>query len=195
MLQERFDMIKSISAAPSFKGYIPVKHFALYPKDNKYYQVTKRENLIKCQSFVVRNLNGTAKKMKNQEFIDYYRFHDGDYKTCPVVQSAYDNTTPTIYMITGYDTDAVKLEARNIGKAKREAIELTGNSETFESKNKANEYFRNINRLIRTSCRQVQAPNGDKLELQVYFIPKYDKDGKVKSFIYQTAYFAKDETK
>ena len=184
-------MINNISAATSFKGYIPVKHFALYPKDNKFYPVTKRKNLTKCQSFVVRNLNGTAKNMKNQEFIDFYKAQDIDYRNCPVVHSVYDDNTPTIYMVTGKDTDNVRLEAKAVGIAKKDSIDRIGNTKSFEVRNISNDYFKKVKHFLKSACRQVKSQNDEPLELQVYFIPKYGKDGQVKGFKYSEAKFVK----
>ena len=67
--------INSISSI-SFKGYVPVRYMAKNPKNDKYVPVIKNENIRKCQSFVVRNLNGTAKNMRNDDFVNFY-FHRG----------------------------------------------------------------------------------------------------------------------
>ncbi len=92
-------------------------------------------------------------------------------------------------MVTGKDTDVIKQAAKPVGRAKRESIDTTENTKSPEVRNATNQYIRDVKWYIKHSCRQVKSPNGDKLELHVYFLPKYGRDGKVKSFTYQIASF------
>lgn len=177
---------------PSFKAYVPVTYYAKNPADGKYCRVMKPENVKKCQSFVVRNLNGTAKNMKNQQFVDFYSQFDSDYRNRPEVRSVYDNDSARVFVITGNDVDAVTQFAKPIGKAKGESIDRTGHSSSFETKLATNDYFRQIKYFLRNSCRQIKDSDGNKLTLRVFFDPKYKKDGTLKGFEFVNARMISD---
>ena len=168
----------------SFKAYVPVVFYAKNPENGKYSRVMKPENVKKCQSFVVRNLNGTAKNIKNDEFVTMYSSFDKDYKSVREVRSVYDYDNARVLMVTGRDVDAVTQMAKPIGKAKSESIDRTGRSSSFETRLATNDYYRQIKSFLRKSCRAVKSESGSKLALQVYFDPKYKKDGQLKAFDY-----------
>ena len=187
-------MINSVYQT-SFKGFIPITYYARNPKDGKYWQVTKKPNLRKCQSFIVRNLNGTAKNIRSQAFIDFYGKYDKDYQKCRQVHSVYDNESPTVYMITGNDVDKIKNLARPIGKARSESMFTLGHSNSFEAKSEANYFFKQVKSFLKHDCKQITNEDGDKLSLKVYFNPKYNREGKVKAFNYVEAELVKEPAK
>lgn len=178
--------IKSVQN-PSFKAYIPVTYYAKNPANDKYVRVMKPQNIKKCQSFVVRNLNGTAKNMKNDDFVDFYSSYDRDYKNQKTVRSVYDYDNSTVIMISGKDTDAVSNMAKPIGIAKGESIDRTGRSNSFETQLATRDYFNQIKSFLKYSCKQVKNDKGEKLSLRVYFDPKYKKDGTLKDFKFVNA--------
>ena len=45
----------------SFKGYMPVEFYARHPRTGYYVPVLKKENIRKCQRFVINNLNNPNK--------------------------------------------------------------------------------------------------------------------------------------
>ena len=79
----------NINRTLSFKANIPVFFYAKNPANNKYVPVMKNENIRKCQSFVARNLNGTAKNCKDDGFVEFYKMHDNDYANRPEIHSVY----------------------------------------------------------------------------------------------------------
>ena len=168
----------------SFKGYIPVSYFAKNPANNEYVPVIKNENIRKCNGFVVRNLNGTAKSNKNSDFVSEFKSYDKDYASVPAVKSVYDDVSPRVYLITGKDVDTVNALAKPVGVAKREACERTGKSKSFESKMAANNYFKQIRSFINYNCRRIKDKDGQPLSLNVYFNPEYTKNNSLKGFKY-----------
>lgn len=186
--------IKSVQS-PSFKAYIPVTYYAKDPKSGDFLRVMKPENMRKCQSFVVRNLNGTAKKMENKKFIEFYSSFDKDYRNRSEVRSFYDSDNARVFMITGKDIDAVQQMAKPIGIAKGESMDRTGQSKSFESKYASHDYAKKVKSFLRMNCKQVQTEDGDKLSLRVYFDPKYKKDGTLKGFEFINARMISDREK
>ncbi len=169
----------------SFKGYVPVKFYARNPKDGKYSRVIKHENLRKCQGFVVRNLNGTAKSNRNEEFVNFYRKQDKDYRYCPAVMSMYDEDRgrdPIVYMITGSDVDIAKQMAKPVGIAKGESLDRLGTTKSFEAKYEAQNYTQNIKRFLARNCKRLKNTKGQNLTLRVFFNPKYNKKNELKGF-------------
>lgn len=180
---------------PAFKAYIPVKYYAKHPDKDEYVQVVNNENIKKCHSFVVRNLNGTAKNQKNDEFVKFYRDYDSDYRRIPKVMSVYDKDYPQVYMVTGKDVDIAKNMAKPVGIAKGYSIDRCGTSRTFESANAAKNYFSNVKNFLRNSCRQLKTDDNEKLSLRVYFNPKYGvRSQKLQGFDFVNAIFVKEES-
>ena len=184
--------VNSVSSV-SFKAYIPVKYMAKNDITGDYMPVIDNSNIRKCQSFVVRNLNGTAKNMKNDNFVKFYKAHDKDYARIPFVHSVYDDKSPVVYMVTGSDTDVVKQLAKPVGKAKGEAVGAIGRADSFESHLASRNYFKNVKTFLNRSCRRVKTPDGQPLSLVVYFQPKYKKNNELKGFDFVTAKFVIDE--
>ena len=176
----------------SFKGYIPVQYYAKHPTKDKYVPVIKRENIKKCNGFVVRNLNRTAKNNRNQNFVNQYKNQDRDYRSLPVVKSIYDDETPTVFLVTGKDVDEVNNLAKPVGIAKRESIDAIGNSHSFESKNAAKNYFRNAKNFLFRYCNRVKNEDGKPLTMQVFFNPVYNKRQELKGFDYVKTSFVQD---
>ena len=171
----------------SFKAYIPVSYYAVDMATKKCSRIVKPENIKKCQSFVVRNLNGTAKNNKNDSFVSYYSSFDRDYKTIPKVRTVYDYDSAKAYIVTGKDVEVVDKLAKPIGIAKSESVERTGESKSFETKTAAKNYFRQIKNYIKNSCRRLKTETGTGLELRVFYQPKFKKNGELKSFEYVNA--------
>lgn len=185
------DMINKISPC-SFKSYIPVTYYAKAPNENEYTQIISRENMRKCQSFVTRNLNGTAKNMKCPEFVNMYKSYDKGYAYNPVVHSVYDKDTPTVYMVTGNDVNVVQSYAKNVGKMKSESILRIGEAKSYESKKAAKDYFRQVKNFMKKSCRRVKNQNNEDLSLRVYFDTPLTRNGNIKGFNFANARFVKD---
>lgn len=179
--------------SPSFKAYVPVTYYAKNPADGKYCRVMKPENVKKCQSFVVRNLNGTAKNMKNEQFVDFYSKFDSDYSKRPEVRTVYDYDKARAFIITGNDVDAISNFAKPIGIAKGESIDRTGHSSSLETHLAAKDYFSQVKYFLRNSCKQVKDPNGNKLALRMYYDPQYKKDGTLKGFKFVNARMIADD--
>ncbi len=182
--------VKSVQS-PSFKAYVPVFFYVKDKDTDTYDRVTSPQAMRKCQSFVVRNLNGTAKNMANDSFVKGYSKYDSDYKKNSQVASYYDYDNAMVLMITGKDADSVKQMAKPIGIAKGDAKDKTGVARSFESKMATKDYFRQLKSFLRTSCKQVHTEDGENLALKVFFNPKYKKDGSVAKFNYEKACFTK----
>jgi hypothetical protein len=184
-------MLNKISQC-SFKSYIPVTYYAKCPNENNYSQIVSKENMRKCQSFVVRNLNGTAKNMKCPEFVNMYKSYDKGYAYNPVVHSVYDKDKPIVHMVTGNDVDVVRNFAKNVGQTKHESIARIGKSESYESKKAAKDYFREVKSFIKNNCRRVKNSENENLSLRVYFDTPLTKTGTIKAFNFANARFVKD---
>ncbi len=178
----------------SFKSYIPVTHYAKHPVTGEYCPVLKSENIRKCQGFVVRNLNGTAKNNKSTDFVNMYKSFDKDYAYLPVVHSVYDKESPVVYMVTGRDVDVVQQMAKTVGKAKHESISILGDTNSFEAKNASYQFFKNVKAFLRKSCKCVKNDNNENLSLRVYFNPKYNRNSKLTGFEFVNAEFVKENS-
>lgn len=178
----------------SFKAYVPVTYYAKNPATNKYVPVTKEENIRKCQSFVVRNLNGTAKNMKNDKFVEFYKSFDSDYAKVPKVRSVYDKDYPQVFMVTGRDVDFVDEMAKPVGKAKGDAMDRLGHSKSFEAANATRSYFREVKDFLKYRCPRLKNDEGQKLSLRLYFDPKYNKKGDLKGFDFVNAGFTAEKS-
>lgn len=186
-------MITSVQT-PTFKGYVPVQFYAKNPANGKYGPVQKRENIKKCQSFVVRNLNGTAKNNRNEDFVDFYKQYDSDYCAIPAVHSIYDDNRPIVHMVTGKDVDRVKEMAKPLGKAKADSLEAFGHTGAFEVYQTGREYYRGVHNFIKNSCRHLKSDDDNQnLMLRVYFDPVYGKKGQFKGFNFVNARFLKEQ--
>lgn len=187
--------INSVSAV-SFKASIPVKYFAKNPKNDKYVPVLKNENIRKCHGFVVRNLNRTAKNNVDKDFVNFYKNFDRDYRNVPFVHSVYKQIGPVVYLITGSDVDTVKNLAKPVGIAKSEAINVLGDSRSFDSVLAARTYESKVQNCIDNYFRPVKSKdNNNPLELQVYFNPEFrKKSGELKGFNFVGAQFVDTKT-
>lgn len=176
----------------SFGGCVPIYYYAKNPATGKYSPVMKKPNITKCQSFVVRNLNGSAKKMKNDAFVKFYEKYDADYRQCRKVKSIYDKESPKVFMLTGKDAENADIMAKPIGKAKGKAKAETGNADSIESKNACNRYYDNIKDYINNSCKRLQNSNGEDLSLHLFYEPQYNKKQELKGFKFVNAGFKTD---
>ncbi len=186
-------MINSVSCV-SFKAYIPIKFLAKNPETGNYNRIIDKENIRKCQSFVVRNLNGTAKNIKNEKFVEFYKSYDKDYAALPKVHSVYDNKKPVVYMVTGKDTDVIDSLAKPVGTAKGKSMETIGNISSFESRSASRNYFTNVGIFLKNACKRVHSSDGQDLSLVMYFKPVYTKrDKKLTGFEFMNAQFTNQE--
>lgn len=187
-------MINKISPC-SFKSYIPVTYYAKDPSENEYSRIISRDYMRKCQSFVTRNLNGTAKNMKCPEFINMYKSYDKDYAYYPFVHSVYDKDEPVVYMVTGKDVDIVQRYAKNVGKAKSESLARIGEARSYESRKAAKDYFKDVKNFINNFCHRVRNNRNEDLSLRVYFDTQLTKNGEIKGFKFSNARFIKESEK
>ena len=174
----------------SFKGCIPVEFYARHPRTGFYVPVLKQENIRKCQSFVVRNLNNPDGKNSNKDFINKYRQIDKDYSKNPIVASVYEKDAPIVHMATGYDAMIIKEMGKNLGKSKKEVFEETGETYSSETRFLARKYFQDARNYIKKMCTRVKDKDGAKLKMSVYFNPIYGYEKKVKKFEYEDVKFS-----
>lgn len=191
MVEIEVKMLNKISPC-SFKSYIPVTYYAKDPNETEYTQIISKDNMRKCQSFVVRNLNGTAKNMRCPEFVNLYKSYDKDYQYYPVVHSVYDKDEPIVYMVTGKDVDIVQSYAKNVGKAKSESIARIGESRSYESRKAAKNYFKDVKKFLNNFCNRVRNNQSEELSLRVYFDTELTKTGNIKGFKFANARFIKE---
>lgn len=184
--------IKSVQS-PAFKAYVPVSYYIKDNETGEYDRVTSPKIMKKCQSFVVRNLNGTAQSMACDRFVNGYSKYDADYRKDRRVTTHYDEKNARVLMVTGSDVDAVKNMAKPIGIAKGEALERTGVAKSYESKAASRDYFKQLKSFLRNSCRQVHNSKGENLALRVYFTPKFKRDGSISKLNYDCALFTKND--
>ena len=175
----------------SFKSSIPVYFYAKNPANDQYVPVLKNTNIRKCQNFIVRNLNGNARKKTDFGLINFYSKYDKDYASNPVVHSVYQSRGPMLYMVTGNDVEVVNELARTVGIAKGESKDAFGHSKSFEAQYAAKNYKIKVNNFIKNVCRPVKSGiGGEKLALHLFFTPKYKKkSGELIGFSFATAQF------
>lgn len=183
--------IKSNSTV-SFKGYVPVKYMAKDDETGRYLPVTSDKLVRKCQNFVVRNLNGTAQKNFNEDFVELYKKYDKDYARTPIVHSVYDKRLPIVHMVTGADVQTVENFAKPVGIAKGAAMDSIGRSSSFEASMASRNYFKNVRAFIQGQCKRLKSENGKNLSLVVYFDPKYTRTDKLKGLDYAGALFTEE---
>ena len=184
--------INSINSM-SFKGYVPVIYKARNPNDNTYVTITNKSYIKKCHSFVVRNLNGTAKSNKDKGFVEFYKDHDPDYRRMPVVHSVYLDDFKGVYLITGNDTDVIREYAKPIGRTKSEALDYIGTSKSLESQLAVKKYFKRVKFFLEHRCRRLKSRDGKKLSMILYFNPLYSKKDEIKGFQFEEVEFVKDD--
>ena len=180
--------IGAINNNINFQGYIPVRYYAKEQGQEKAHRITSKENIKKCQGYIVRNLNGTLKE-QNKDFINFYRAQDGDYQKYPTVRSYYADNNLDVFLITGHDADKVGEMAKPIGIARSEAKYRTGKANSYESRNASKNFFSNVESYLQGYCKRVKGKNGEKLVLNVLFEPIYNKNNEFKKFKYLEAKF------
>ena len=180
--------IGAVNNNVNFKGYIPVRYYAKEQGEETAYRITSRENVKKCQSYVVRNLNRTLKE-QNEGFVDLYKAMDKDYQKHPAFRSYYVKNGRDIFLVTGYDADRIVEMAKPIGIAKGDAKSKTGKARSYESRNASRNFFFNVENYLKNQCKRVEGKNGEKLVLNVLFEPTYNKKNEFKKFKYLAANF------
>lgn len=169
-------------SAPSFKAYVPVTYYAKNPETGKYSRVVKEQNLKKCQRFIISNLNNTAKRFKDDLFVECYKRFDDDYTKNPTAKSFYDEDNARVFLITGNDADKIQEFAKPIGIAKGEAMDKIGHSKSYEASLASRIYFHEVQSYLKNTARQLRAQDGTKLEMRAFFNPTYTKKGKHTGF-------------
>ena len=186
--------ISSITS-PSFKAYVPIVYMAKNPKNDEFVPVLKKENLRKCNGYLVRNLNGTIKTNKNDDFISMFKANDKDYSKNPFVHSIYKSTGPIVYLVTGKDVETVNSLGKKVGIAKGESLRTLGHTKSFEAQNAALEYKLSAEKFLKHNCRPLKSQDGSNLSLYAYFQPEYTKkDHKLKGFKFINAEFVKQKS-
>ena len=184
----------------SFKGVMPVEFYAKNPKNNKYVPVVKPENVKKCQSFVIRNLNGSITRNSNVDFIREYLTVDKDFAKVQVARTFYDKEAPVItsarqdvpyyvYLVTGSHVDEVDKLGKELGKVKADVFERTGLRQGSEIKKAQKHYFEQLRKFVFRTCPRIKDESGDKVVMRIYYDPKYDKKGNLKNFEYRNVVF------
>lgn len=180
--------IKSVSPV-SFKSYVPVYHKKFNPQTGEYDLITDQKEIRKCQRFVVSNLNHSKNGKKDATFVKMFSGKDPDYRYLNVVQSVYDDKLPVVHMATGKDVDIIKNYAKNVGRAKSDALYAYGTTKTSETSRVTTDYFKTAKRYLFTKARRLKSPAGDKQGLAVYFKPIYKRNGEQKDLIFEKAEF------
>lgn len=180
-----------ISSSVSFKGYIPVFFYANDPSTDRVIPIIKNENIRKCQSFIARNLNGTARNNKDDGFVSFYKRNDPDYAMNPKIHSVYQQKGPMIYMVTGNDADDVNDMAKQVGIAKADSIEDLGHTKSLRVILAAQNYKQSVESFFKTSCKPVKTKDkSQRLALYLLFDPEYKKrTGELKGFKFRCAKF------
>ncbi len=176
----------------NFSGYIPVKYYAYDEKMNKIRPIQTKKYIRKCNSFVVRNLNGTAKKTKSTGFVDFYKKQDQDYAKCPKVRSVYDKKLPIVHLFTGEDVNKIDEMAIPVGIAKGNSMDAFNHSHSFEAVEEAKDFYKKAISYAK-SCKRVKSDTGRNCTLSVLFKPKYTKNDKVKGFDFLRAEILTDK--
>lgn len=178
----------------SFKGYIPTRYFARHPKTGKFVPVLKNENIKKCNNFIVKSLNKTAKNNKGDEFVKMYKDTDKDYARNPIVSSIYDTEKPVVYLISGSDSEAIREMGRDFGRKKKEANDLPEYAIASTIKRTGREYYNQTRKFINNFCKRTKNTEGRDLTLHVFFEPKYTKkEHKLTGFEFVDAKFVDDD--
>lgn len=180
-------MIKNIS----FTGHTRIQFFAQHPRKDVYVPVLKKENIRKCQRFVIQNLNGTAKE-KNQNFINFYKQMDKDYARANCARTVYEENDTRPHLITGSDTDYLVEIGKTLGMAKADAFDRTGKRNSYEEKIAQKQYYEDLHKFLK-NCKKVKDKDGDTVILNVFFKPKYTKSEKLKGFEYVESSFQKTD--
>ena len=182
--------INSVSPV-SFKSYVPVYHKAKNPKTGEFELITSQDQIRKCQRFVVSNLNHSGFNKKDSSFVSMFAAKDPDYRYLNVVQSVYDDKLPVVHMATGKDVDIIKNYAKNVGRAKSDALYAYGTTKTYETSRVTTDYFKTAKRYLFNSARRIKSQEGDRQALTVYFEPKFKRNGDFKEYQYVGADFIK----
>lgn len=188
----------------SFRGQIAVDFYGRDPKSGNFFPLVKPEHVKKCQSFVVRNLNGTAKKLKNSDFVNIYKKADKDYAYAPVIRTFYDReaTIPTkvrefaphyVYLVTGKDAETYDDFGKELGIAKRDYFERTGKKYGYDVKRANKDYERNIKDLVFNKAKKVKTEKGKDAVLNIFFDVHLNKKNEIDRFDYAGAFVSEDK--
>lgn len=188
----------------SFRGQIPVDFYGRDPVSGNFFPIVKPEHVKKCQSFVVRNLNGTAKKLKNSDFVNIYKKADKDYAYIPTIRTFYDREAqvPTkvrelaphyVYLVTGKDAQAYDDLGKELGIAKRDYFERTGQKYGYDVQRAKKDYELGIKDLVFNKSKVVKTEKNKDAALQVFFDIHKNKKNEIDKFEYLGAFVAEDK--
>ena len=188
----------------SFRGQIPVDFYARHPQTGYFVPIVKPEHVKKCQSFVVRNLNGTAKKMRNADFVNIYKKADKDYAYASVIRTYYDREVDIpkkmnepvphyVYLVTGKDAEIYDNLGKELGIAKRDYFERTGQKYGYDVQRAKTVYQHSLKDLVFNKCKKVKTEKGKEAALQIFFEPHYNKKGELDRFDYAGAFISEDK--
>ena len=177
----------------NFKGYVPVRYYAIDEEQNVVRPIRTKEYIKKCHGQLVRDLNHTSKTQKLGNFDEYYKSADPDYRRIPKVRSIYDKEEPVVHLVTGKDIDIVDAMAKNVGIQKSKSIDAFGHSHSFEAAEAAKSFYNNTKYFLTKRCSRIKSRNGENLTMRMYFLPQYKKNGEVKGFEFVKANFIKDK--
>jgi len=182
------------------KSFGSATNVYFYTTDGK--RILSDENIRRCERYVLKHINyanNTPKRNTNLVgTLEYDRkvgVRDVDYSFRHMARSFYkfmkSKSTGFVTLITGGDVDIVNQEAKKIGKAKRVAKNITGNTRSFETSYSTNLYLSAAEKI---SEKRGIYKNGIRQAFGVLFNPVYNKKGKLKNFEYvRSGYF--DESK
>ena len=154
------------------------------------------KSLKNCGGQLVRNLNGTLKKLTLPEFVDLYKAQDKDYRELPKVCTIYDRRSPNTTLISGSDAEKIEENRQKIKLNIYQSKEKYGDYNAFEAKTAKRNYILEAKRYLKSHSTPLKADNGENLTLEAYFKPQYytkgAKKGELKGFSYVNAKFLKD---
>lgn len=166
-----------------------------YTPDGK--RIVSDENMKKCLHYVEAHLNNSKRvKQRNMDLVDTFRLGqknvtgqriggDRDYCYNPRIRAVFkrikERTEGFIRIVTGKDADFVDENfGKAIGKAKRQGLERTGSTKTFETSYATNRYYDN-------AVDFAERRNSGEKAFGVAFTPIYKKNGDLKGFEYHHA--------
>lgn len=180
---------------PSFKKVYPVMHWVT-ENGVKYSPVTNSPMNKKLQGQIVRFLNKPIEKTNKpvdiikQRFKAFIGSNDIDYRYNSVVRSFYDrvegtigNIRPVTYLITGGNVAHFEnCLAKDIGRAKGAAKEVTGESKSLESEMAVDLYNSKGLSYVNDFANRLRDANGTTYVLHTKFKTLRNKAGKVKGY-------------
>lgn len=166
-----------------------------YTPDGK--RIVSDKNMKKCLHYVEAHLNNSKRvKERNMDLVDTFKFGqstkdggriggDTDYCYHPKIRAVFkrikERKDGFVRIVTGKDVEVVNDNyGKAIGIAKREGIERTGSTKTFETSHAVGRYYDN-------AVNYADNKNTSGRAFGVAFTPLYKKNGEIKGFEYHHA--------